>query len=117
MEVHVGEKSHDKLAIHPVRNASMPRDAVTEILNVERALEARGKKPTKRRNQRSKGTENKNMTLHRRHGYCFEVGKPDRELIKVRDEDRIWRTFQTREDVRTKVLRRLEMLNEISTAR
>ena len=38
--VHIREETHDELAVHTIRNTSMPRDRITEILDLECTLEA-----------------------------------------------------------------------------
>lgn len=47
------------LAIHTIRHATMSRNAVTEVLDVECAFKPRSKETSKRSNQGSKDSKDK----------------------------------------------------------
>lgn len=43
--VQIGERTHEKLAVHSVCNTTMAWDCVTEIFNLESSFQARSKNP------------------------------------------------------------------------
>lgn len=49
--VHVGEETHDELAVHTVGHASVSGDGVTEVLDLKASLESRGEETTERSNE------------------------------------------------------------------
>jgi hypothetical protein len=112
--VHVCEETHDKLAIRPIGDASMSRDRVTKVLDLERALQTRGKETTKRRNEGREGAEDEDVYLHwgHREGLC--VRKPDWEVVDMWDKDRVWGALEAGPDVCSEILRMLARPNERS---
>ena len=56
-------KRKDALAVHAVGHAAVARDAVPEILDVERALEARGEESAKGRDERREAGEEEDVVL------------------------------------------------------
>ena len=56
----------DSLAIHPIGHPPMSRDAISEILDIERPLEAARKEPSKRRHERGKRGHDQRVDLERR---------------------------------------------------
>ena len=54
VDVHVRKDGHDDLAIHAVRQASVARDGIAEVLHPQRALEPRGEEAAKGRNDSRK---------------------------------------------------------------
>ena len=63
--VHEGEEAHDELTVHAVSHATVARNRVTKVLDVESALEARGEEATERRDERCESRHDKNVELHR----------------------------------------------------
>lgn len=59
--VHKGEGAHNKLAIHSISNATVTRNGVTEILDLERALDTGGEEAAKGSHEAGKGTEDQNV--------------------------------------------------------
>ena len=54
MDVNIDKCGHQELAVKPVHDATMARDHVTKILDLECTLETGGKESSKRSNDRSK---------------------------------------------------------------
>lgn len=102
--VHVRKETHNKLAVHPIGDTSMSRNRITEILNLERAFETRGKETTEWCDERSECGEDEDMPLHWCHGESLDIREPDWEVVGVGHEDRIWSALETRPDVCSKVL-------------
>src|SRR5689334_5607330 len=63
-EVHVAEQPHQELAVHPVRDPTMTRYGVAEILDVERAFETRSKESSEWRDDRRKDGKCEGVELH-----------------------------------------------------
>ena len=51
------------LAVHTIRHSAMTRDAVTEVFDVERALEAGGEEPAEGGDEGGEAGENKEVQL------------------------------------------------------
>ncbi|KAJ8126312.1 hypothetical protein O1611_g7326 [Lasiodiplodia mahajangana] len=62
--VYEGKKSHDELAVHPVRHATVAGDGIAEVLNFESALEARSEEAAEGGYERGKGGEDNGVELH-----------------------------------------------------
>lgn len=62
--VHVCEEAHDELAVHPVRHSAVAGDRITEILDLKRALQARGEEAAEGRDERRKGRKGEGVELH-----------------------------------------------------
>jgi hypothetical protein len=71
----------DVLAIHSIRHTPMSWNAVSKILNIESALEARSEKATKWCNQRSEARHEQQMELIWRIRNCVNVARELRELL------------------------------------
>ena len=108
MIVDVGEKAHDELAIHAVGHATVSRDRVAKILDLESSLEAGGEEPPKGRDQGGKAGPEKDVDLDGCHGDAEgRAGREEEELgrhIGLRDEGGVGFAVQPREDVGTKVV-------------
>lgn len=55
--IHIRQRPHNKLAIHAVRDAAVPGHTVPEILDLERAFDARGEETAEGRDERGEGGE------------------------------------------------------------
>lgn len=55
--VHVGEETHDELAVHTVGNTAVTGDGVAEILDLEGALQTRGEETSEGSDQGSESSE------------------------------------------------------------
>ena len=110
--VHESEEAHDELTIHAVSHAAVTRDRVTEVLDVESALEARCEEASERCNQRSEGRHDKDVELHRRDADGgWQVGpvrRDERQLVVVRDEDRVRVALEAGEDVGSEIVDRAD---------
>jgi hypothetical protein len=110
--VHESEEAHDELTVHAVSHAAVTRDRVTEVLDVESALEARCEEATERRDERCESRHDKNVELHRRDTdgsrKVGPVRRDERQLVNVWDEDRVGVTFQASEDVGSQVVDRAD---------
>lgn len=85
--VHKRKRPHDKLAVHPIRDAAVARDRVAKVLDLERALDAAGEEAAKGRDQRGKRAEDENVQLHRLDVDCAgqvrPVGRDEGERVCV----------------------------------
>lgn len=106
--IHVCEESHDKLAVHSVRNTTMSGDRLAKVLDLESPLEARGEETTKRRDQRSKRRENQDMELNGLDVECRAKSGPLRNVVRLRDKSGVGRAFQSGQDVGTEVIDRAD---------
>jgi len=110
--VHEREETHDELAVHAVGHAAVTRDRVAKVLDVKSTLEAGGEEAAERRNQRSEGRHDKDVELHRRDAdggrQVGPVRRDERELVSVRDEDRVRVALETSEDVGSEVVDRAD---------
>ena len=110
--VHESEEAHDELAVHAVGHSAVTRDRIAKVLDVERTLEAGGEEATERRNQRSEGRHDKDVELHRRDAdggrQVGPVRRDERQLVGVRDEDRVRVAFEASEDVGSEVVDRAD---------
>lgn len=110
--VHVGEETHDELAIHAIGNTAVAGDGVTKVLDLKGALQAGGKEATKGGNEGGKGGEIESMDLNRSKG-DGEVGllreeEELGELPSLEEEDWVRITLKPSEDVGTKVIDRAD---------
>lgn len=108
VEVHVGEESHDELAVHTVRHAAVSRDGVAKVLNLEGTLETRSEEAAERSDERRKGGQGQGVQLHRRKRKR-EVGvrgeeEELRELVGAREEDGVDVALESSKDIGAKVL-------------
>lgn len=104
--VHVGEESHDELAVHTVRNTTVARDRLAKVLNFERALKSGSEESTERCDQGGEGCENQDVELN---GLDVERGSnsgPVGNSIWLRHKGRVRRAFQSGQNVRTEVINR-----------
>jgi hypothetical protein len=106
--VHESEETHDELAIHAVGHAAVTRNGVAKVLDVEGALQARGEEATKGCNQRSEGRHDKDVELHRRDAdggrQVGPVRWDERQLVVVRDKDRVRVALKAGEDVGSEIV-------------
>ena len=86
----------------------MARNGVTKVLDVEGTLQTRCKETTEGSDQRSEGSENHNVELNRSHSDCGRqvspVGRNERKLVSVRQEDGVDFAFKASKDVGTEVV-------------
>lgn len=101
--VHEGERAHDELAVHAVGDAAVAGNGVAKVLDVEGALDARGKEAAKGRDQRRKGGEDQDVELQR---LDVEAGRDVRpggqgvgQLEVVLDEDGVDLAAEAGEEV------------------
>ena len=94
MVIHVGEKSHDELTIHAIRDAAVTRDRFAKVLDLESPLQPGREEPTKRGNEGSKRGKGQDVELDRLNVHYFIQASPCRKLIGLGDEDGIGGTFQ-----------------------
>ena len=113
MIVHVGEKSHNKLAIHPIRDTTVAGNRLAKVLDLKSPLESRGKETTKWCNQRSERRENQNMKLNRLDPECRTNSEPIGDVVWLRDKRRVWRALQPGQNVGTEII---DGANEIFVA-
>ena len=66
--VHVGEETHDELAVHAVRHAAVAGNGVAKVLDLEAALEAGGEETTKGSDERGKCCQDQSVQLYRGEG-------------------------------------------------
>jgi hypothetical protein len=108
VEVHVGKEAHDELAIHSIRHATVSRDRVAKVLDLESSLEARGEEAAKGSNERCKSSKGQGMQLHRRkrQGEAGVWWQEEElwELVGVRHEDGIDIAFEAAEDIGAEIL-------------
>lgn len=106
--VHEGEKTHDKLAIHAIRHATVSGNRVTEVLDLERTLQSGGKETAKWSNEGSKSREDKDVELHRCHsdsrGEVSPIWRDEGKTVVVRNEDGVDVALKAGEEVGTEVL-------------
>jgi hypothetical protein len=102
--VHVRKESHNKLAIHAIRNSAMPWNRIAEVLDFEGTFEAGGKEAAEWGNERSERSKYENVNLHWCHVEGLHVWKPDWKVVEVRYEDGVGCTFKTCENIRAKIL-------------
>lgn len=110
--IHEREEAHDELAIHAISHAAVARNGVAKVLDVEGALEARGEEAAERRNQGSEGCHDKDVELHRRDAdggrQVGPVRRDERQLVGVRDENRVRIAFEASEDVGSEIIDRAD---------
>lgn len=100
--VHESEEAHDELAIHPVSDPAVAWDRFTEILDLERPLQARGEEAAKWRDERGKGREHQYVQLH---GRDHDRGvTSERKLVRGRDENRVRGAGKASQNVGAKIL-------------
>jgi hypothetical protein len=106
--VHVGKETHDELAVHTVSHTAMSGNGVTKVLDVEGTLQTRCEEATERSDQGSKGSENHDVELNRGDSDCGRqvrpVGRNERKLVSVRQEDGVRITFKASKDICTEVV-------------
>jgi hypothetical protein len=106
--VHVREETHDELAVHTIGDAAVAGDGVTKVLDLEGALQARGKEATKGGDEGGKGGEVESMELHgsKGDGKVGLLGEEEElgELVSLDEEDWVRITLKTSEDVGSEVL-------------
>ena len=108
MVVQVREEAHNELAVHAVRDATVARNGVAEILDLEGALEARCEEAAKGRDERGERGEVEGVEVHGRDGDA-EVGADGEEghvgkRVFPGDEDGVEVAFEAGEEVGSEVL-------------
>ena len=104
--IHEGEHAHDELAVHAIRDASVARDGLAEVLDLESALEARGEEAAEGRDQRGKSREDEDVELDGLDGDGAGRGEwgPGGESVSAGQEDGVGRATEAGEDVCAEVL-------------
>lgn len=105
--VHEGKETHDELAIHAIGDTTVTRNRLAKVLDVEGALQTRGKESTERSNERGKSSESEDVELH---GLNVEslVDAEQFEGEGLGDKSRVQGAFQASQDVRSKVIDRAD---------
>jgi hypothetical protein len=88
------------------------RNRVAKVLDVEGTLQARSEEATERCNQRGEGRHDKDVELHRRDANGGRQVSPvrwdERQLVVVRDEDRVGLALEAGENVGSEVIDRAD---------
>lgn len=106
--VQESEETHDELAIHTICHAAVPGDGVAKVLDLEGALETRGKEAAEGSDERREGRENEGVKMHR--GKRRRPMGVDRDegylgdLEGMREKNAVDVAFETGEDVGAEVL-------------
>lgn len=106
--VHVRKEAHDKLAIHAVGNATVARNRVAKVLDLESTLQARGEEAAKGSDERRKGSEVEGVKLYRSNS-DGEVGLLRKEkevghVVSLGVEHRVGVALESCKDGGTKIL-------------
>ncbi len=104
MIVHVCKESHNKLAIHAIRNSTVPWNGVAEVFDFEGTFEAGGEEAPEWGNKGGEGSKYEDVDLHWCHVEGLDVWKPDWKVVEVRYEDGIGCTFKTCPNIRAEIL-------------
>lgn len=106
--IYEGKEAHDELAIHPVGHATVSRDRVAKVLDLEGTLEARSKETAERRDQRGEAGQDDGVELHglgsEGEAGSFREEKQLRQGVRVLEEDGVRVAHKTREDTGTEVV-------------
>lgn len=105
VEVHEREKAHDELAVHTVSDATVARNGLAEVLDLEGPLEARRKESTERSNQRSESGESQDVELNWLHPESLVQAK-EVERVRLCREYGVWNALQTSQNIRAQVIDR-----------
>lgn len=110
--IDVCEEAHDKLAVHTVGHAAVPRDRIAEVLDFEGAFKARGEEATKGCDEGGESRENKSVELDWRYrdAEC-RVRRQEEELRKLEcawEENGVGLAGETGEDVCAQVRHRAD---------
>ena len=104
--VHEGEETHDELAIHAVRDATVTGNGLAKVFDLEGTFEAGGEEAAEGRDQGGEGCEDEDVELHRGdvEGVGVEGEEDGGEGVGLRDEDRVGGAGEAGEDVCAEVL-------------
>lgn len=106
--VDVCEEAHDELAVHAIRHTTVAGDGVTEVLDLECALQARGEEASEWGNQRSERGKVQRMDLHRGvgKGKLSALGKEEQfgKLPGSGEENWVDVAFEASENIGAKIL-------------
>lgn len=112
VEVHVGEETHDKLAVHAISDTSVARNRVAKVLDLEGTLKAGSKETTERSDERSESGQVESVNLHRRNREREVGGVREEEqlghLVCLGEEDRVGIALEAGEDVGSQVVDRAD---------
>lgn len=107
--IHVGEEAHDELAIHAVGDAAVAGDRVAKVLDLEGALETRGKETTEWGNQGRKRGQDESMELHGSKGDgpvgLLREEEQLGEVVGFGEENGVGVTLKASKNVGTEVLK------------
>lgn len=104
MVVHVREEAHDELAVHAVSDATVTRDRLAEVLNLEGTLKTGGEEAAKGSNEGSEGGEDQDVELDGLDMEGLVHAGPLRDMVGLRHEGRVGRALKTRQDVGTQII-------------
>lgn len=102
-------RAHDELTIHTIGHASVSRNGVAKILDLESALQSRGKEATEGRNERGKRGEDEDVELNRHDIEGSRNGKARRnegQRIVARHEDGVGPALKASVNVCAEILNR-----------
>lgn len=102
--VHVREEAHDELAVHAVSDATVTRDRLAKVLDLESTLETGGEEAAKGSDKRSECGENQNVELDRLNMEGLVHAGPLRDMVRLGHEGRVGRALKTRQDVGTQII-------------
>lgn len=106
--VHEGKETHDELTVHTIRHTTMARNGVTEILDVEGALQTGREETAEWSNERGKCGEDKNVELHGSNNNLGRqvgpVGRDEWQLVCLGQEDGVDLALEASEDIGSKII-------------
>lgn len=70
-----GEEAHYELAVHAVSHATVTRNGITKVLDVECSLKTGSEEPTKRRDERCEGRKDQDVELDRAGQNGFSINQ------------------------------------------
>lgn len=105
--VHESEETHDELAVHTVSNTTVAGDRLAKVLDLERALQTRGKESTERSDERGESSKGQDVELHGRNVDGL-VDAQHCQGVRLGDENGVGHTLQAGQNVGTEVIDRAD---------
>lgn len=105
--VHVGEETHNELAVHAVGDTTVARNRLAEVLDLEGTLQTGCKETPKRSDKRGECSEAEDVELDRGDEESF-VYAEHIERVRLRDKHLIGHTLKASQDVRTQIIDRAD---------
>ena len=106
--VHIRKETHDELAVHAIRHATVAGDRVAKVLELEGPLETGREEAAERSNQGRKSREGEGVELDWGDGKgevrALREEEEFREFVGRRNEDGVHFTLETGEESRAEVL-------------